>query len=48
MRSAVEFFEAYWLPLFLGSAAIALLVIDAPIGALLCAFAAGTRFSENP
>lgn len=48
MRRAVEFIEAYWLPLFLSSAAIGLLLVDAPIGALICAFAAGTRFSENP
>lgn len=48
MRTVVEFIEAYWLPLFLGSVAVVLLAIDAPIGALLCAFAAGTRFSENP
>lgn len=48
MSAAVEFIEAYWLPLALGAAAIGLALVDAHIGALILAFAAGHFFRENP
>jgi hypothetical protein len=48
MNALIEFVEAYWAPLFLGAAAIGLMIVDAPIGALICAFGAGHFFRENP
>jgi hypothetical protein len=48
MRTTVEFFEAYRLPLLLSALAIVLMIGDMPIGAIIAAFTAGVTFRETP
>lgn len=47
MVAAIDFIEAHWAPLTLGAVAVCLMIGDAPIGALICAFGSGRLFREN-